>query len=63
MQVTLTVAQYERLRLESTRTGLTVAALIRRALDHVEDERREDVLNGLGESFGAWHDRSLDGAI
>lgn len=57
-QVTLTDAQYERLRAESERTGLSMAELVRRAIDaaYVDDdvERR---LADLRASAGVWADR------
>ncbi len=62
-QITLTDAQYERLRSESARSGLGLAELIRRAVersygtaDHAE------LLAVLDASFGAWKDRADDGA-
>lgn len=64
-QITLTDAQYERLQSESARTGLSMAELVRRAIDetYVDDDvtRR---LAALRTSAGAWADRDdiVDGA-
>jgi hypothetical protein len=62
-QITLTDAQYARLRDESARTGQSLAELIRRALD----ERYEPLSDGdrlrlLETAFGAWGDRREGGA-
>jgi hypothetical protein len=62
-QITLTDSQYARLRDESSRTGRSLAALIRRALD----EHYDEVSNGgrlelLDSAFGAWADRRESGA-
>jgi len=60
-QITLTDAQYARLRDESTRTGLSLAELIRRTLDaqygSLPDAER---LRLLDSAFGAWagHDEA-----
>jgi hypothetical protein len=61
-QITLTDAQYARLRDESARTGQSLAELIRRALD----ERYEPLSDGdrlrlLETAFGAWGDRRESG--
>jgi hypothetical protein len=62
-QITLTDEQYERLRRESLRSGLGLAELVRRALDHVYGTSRpDDLIRALDESFGAWRDRDFDGA-
>ena len=61
-QITLTDAQYDRLRRESEQTGLGLAALVRRAVDTVFPDGRQgnpkEILEG---SFGAWKDRDFDG--
>lgn len=60
-QITLTEAQYARLRAEAGRTGHSLAELIRRALDEryasITDTER---LRLLDTSFGGWaeHDES-----
>jgi Ribbon-helix-helix protein, copG family len=62
-QVTLTDAQYARLLEESRRSGLTLAELVRRALDrNYHPARAADLLPALDESFGSWPDRDFDGA-
>ena len=62
-QISLTDAQYERLRGESASSGRSLAELIRRALDErygaVPDADR---LRLLDSAFGAWADRREDGA-
>jgi hypothetical protein len=61
-QITLTDAQYARLRQESERTGLGLATLVRRALDAFFPEGRQgDPAQILEASFGAWKDRDFDG--
>lgn len=61
MQITLTDAQYARLRSESHRTGASLAALIRQAVDgpHGSGSARPEA--ALEESFGAWEGRDVDG--
>lgn len=62
-QITLTDAQYTRLRDESARTGQSLAALIRRALDeHYHDVSDADRLKLLDGAYGAWADRRESGA-
>lgn len=62
-QITLTDAQYARLRDESTRTGQSLAELIRRALDEryeaLSDSER---LRLLDSAFSAWGKRAETGA-
>lgn len=62
-QITLTDAQYLRLHQESARTGLSLAELIRRALDQrygsVSDAARRRLLES---AFGSWADRDETGA-
>lgn len=61
-QVTLTDKQYERLLEESQRTGLGIAALVRRALDESYGPKSGyELIEVLHESFGAWSDRDFDG--
>lgn len=62
-QITLEDQQYDLLCAESRRTGLGLAELVRRALDHTygasgSDER----LKRLDVSFGSWADIEVDGA-
>jgi Ribbon-helix-helix protein, copG family len=62
-QITLTDRQYARLRDESERTGQSLAALIRRALDEQYDEvSTADRLKVLDGAFGGWADRRESGA-
>jgi len=62
-QVTLADEQYERLRAESRRSGLGLAELVRRAVDHVYGGNRPaDIVRALDDSFGSWTDRADDGA-
>jgi hypothetical protein len=61
-QITLTDAQYARLREESERTGIGLAELVRRAVATVYGgSARRDALEVLDTSFGAWRGRTLDG--
>lgn len=62
-QITLTDAQYARLRDESARTGQSLAQLIRRALDeHYEPLSDVDRLRLLDSAFASWSDREETGA-
>jgi hypothetical protein len=62
-QVTLTDAQYVRLRDESARSGHSLAELVRRALDErYEAVSKPDRLRLLDSSFGAWGHRDESGA-
>lgn len=62
-QITLTDDQYERLRAESERTGVSLAELIRRAVDRSYGTAKHDtVLEALEDSFGSWSDQTGDGA-
>ena len=62
-QITLTDAQYARLREESRRSGLGLAELVRRALDRrYGTAPAREVLGALDASFGSWADRAFDGA-
>jgi hypothetical protein len=57
-QITLTDAQYEHLCRESKRTGLSIAELIRRAVDEKYGRSSvEEMLAAIDASFGAWADR------
>ena len=61
-QITLTDAQYERLRTESARSGLGLAELVRRAVDRSYGAAdRDQVLDVLDDTFGAWSSREQDG--
>jgi hypothetical protein len=62
-QITLEDEQYERLRVESRRSGLGLAELVRRAIDRVYGAvGAEETVRGLDASFGTWVDRTVDGA-
>jgi hypothetical protein len=61
-QITLTDAQYEALRRESARTGLSLAELVRRALSANSRAAGPRTARALDASFGCWSDRDLDGA-
>ncbi|MEX2229693.1 MAG: ribbon-helix-helix protein, CopG family [Dehalococcoidia bacterium] len=63
-QITLTEAQYERLRGESQRSGRSIAAIVRRAIDEQLGGGRDTgaTLADLDASFGTWADRDENGA-
>jgi hypothetical protein len=62
-QITLTDAQYERLLDESVRSGLTLAELVRRAVDRAYGlVNRRQLVAALDETSGAWAERGEDGA-
>lgn len=60
-QITLTDAQYARLKRESERSGLALAELVRRSLDAAATTPRPDFEAALERSFGAWTERDFDG--
>ena len=62
-EITLTDEQYARLRQEAQRTGLSLAELVRRAIDDRDEQAlsTEERLQALADSFGAWQDRAFDG--
>lgn len=61
-QITLTDAQYERLRRESARSGLGLAELIRRAIERSYGTADSNqMLEALDDSFGSWVDQEEDG--
>ena len=60
-QITLTDAQYARIKRESERTGLGLAELIRRSLAATYRTHGAERAAALEESFGAWGDRDFDG--
>ena len=62
-QITLSDAQYDRLREEAKRTGASLSELVRRALENTYGlPKMEDARSALRDSFGAWSDRDFDGA-
>jgi hypothetical protein len=61
-QITLTDAQYARLQEESDRSGLSLAELVRRALDdRYGPPQAEELLEAIKYAFGSWTDRDFDG--
>jgi len=62
-QIMLTEEQHARLKDESARTGLSLAELIRQALDerydHVSGDERRRLLDA---AFGGWGERTETGA-
>ena len=59
--MTLTDEQYAFLAAEAARTGLSLAELVRRALDDVYRPAERRRVRGFDVSFGAW--RSPDAAV
>ena len=60
-QLTLTDAQYARMKRESERTGLGLAELICRSLSTTYRTHGTERAAALEESFGAWGNRDFDG--
>lgn len=62
-QVMLEQERYEQLREESSRTGVSIGELVRRALaeQYGQQDRREALLTALAASAGAWADLDGDG--
>lgn len=61
-QITLTDAQYARLRDESARTGVGLAELVRRALAATYGGGSHQAVGEvLQATFGAWSERDIDG--
>lgn len=63
-QISLTEAERRTLDALSARTGRSIAALIRDAVDatYGDDRSADDDLLTMRRSFGAWADRPGDGA-
>lgn len=63
-QISLTAVQRRALDAEATRTGRSVSALIRDAVDAMYGPTRalDDDLAAITNAAGAWPDRSEDGA-
>jgi hypothetical protein len=62
--ITLTDAQYARLRDESVKSGRSLAELVRHALDErYEAVSKADRLRLLDSAFGAWRQREESGAV
>lgn len=62
-QISLTEEERRALDALSARTGQSISALIRHAIDTVYGtaRSRDDDLAGMRRAFGAWKDRDLDG--
>jgi hypothetical protein len=63
-QISLTESERRALDAASARTGQSLSALIRHAVDEVYGTERstDDDLVALRRAFGAWADRERDGA-
>ena len=63
-QISLTVEERRALDAAAARTGRSISALIREAVETVYGAERsvEDDLAVMRQSFGSWKDRELDGA-
>lgn len=63
-QISLTSEERRALDAAAARTGRSISALIRDAVDTVYGEPRscEDDLAAIRVGFGSWKDRDLDGA-
>ena len=63
-QISLTERERRALDAVSARTGRSIAALIRDAVNAMYGDERsiEDDLAAMRESFGSWADRDTDGA-
>jgi hypothetical protein len=63
-QISLTEGERRALQTESTRTGRSMSALIRDAVETVYGTERstEADLEAMRRGFGSWEDRDLDGA-
>lgn len=63
-QISLTEKERRALDAESARTGRSISALIRDAVDAMyrDDHSTEDDLAAMRRSFGSWAHREMDGA-
>jgi len=63
-QISLTEDERRALDAVSARTGQSISALIRHAVDTVYSPERsmDDDLTTMRRAFGAWNDRGTDGA-
>jgi len=63
-QISLTDEERRVLDQESARTGRSISALIRAAVDAVYgvDRSADEDLATMRQAFGAWSDRDIDGA-
>jgi hypothetical protein len=62
-QISLTSEERKALDAEAARTGRSISALIREAVETMYVVRRssEDDLAAMRQAFGSWKDRELDG--
>ena len=62
-QISLTVDERQLLNAESVRTGRSISALIREAVDAVYGTHRSsaDDLAVMGDAFGSWGNTEIDG--
>lgn len=61
-QITLSDTQYVALKRRSDATGLSLAELVRQALDRTYDDvSKEERLRALQRSAATWADRDVDG--
>lgn len=61
-QITLTDGQYRRLRDESARSGLSLAELVRRAVENAyASSGQKELMSALEGSFACWDGRDVDG--
>jgi hypothetical protein len=62
-QISLTSEERTALDAEAARTGRSISALIREAVETVYGVRRssDDDLAAMRQAFGSWKDRELDG--
>ena len=63
MQISLTVEERQALDAEAARTGRSVSALVRAAVETVYDVQRSRAgdLAAMRRAFGSWQDRGVDG--
>jgi hypothetical protein len=63
-QISLTIEERRALDLVAARTGRSISALIRDAVETVYGAERssDDDLDAMRQAFGSWTDRDLDGA-
>ncbi len=63
-QISLTAEERRMLDAEADRTGRSISALIRDAVEAAYGPKRSgaDDLKALRRGFGAWRDRGIDGA-
>lgn len=63
-QISLTAEERRALDAEAERTGKSISALIREAVDTVYGSQRsvEDDLSSMRQAFGSWKGRDPDGA-